>query len=69
MAAIFTTVVSLAYVKMITTYGIQGSFDPISEIVSYYKLGGLPVLGCLILLTAYRIISLILFSELVLFVS
>lgn len=74
MAAIFATVVSLAvyiphYVQMLLTYGTQGILDPISGIVSYSKLGGLPVLGYLILLTAYRIISLILFSELVLVIS
>ena len=58
-----------SYVQMLLTYGTQGILDPISGIVSYSKLGGLPVLGYLILLTAYRIISLILFSELVLVIS
>lgn len=74
MAAILATVVSLAvyiphYVQMLTTYGVQGILDPVSGIISYSKLGGLPVLGYLILLTVWRIISLILFSELVLAIS
>ena len=74
MAAIFATVVSLAvyiphYIQMLMTYGTQGILDPVSGIISYSKLGGLPVLGYLILLTLYRIISLILFSELVLVIS
>ena len=73
-AAIFTTLLSLAvyipyYVQMLTTYGTVGLTDPISAITSYSKLGGLSVLGYLILLTLYRIISLTAFAELVLFVS
>lgn len=74
MAAIFATVVSLAvyiphYIQMLTTYGTQGILDPISGIISYSKLGGLPVLGYLIILTLWRLISMILFSELVLVIS
>ncbi len=73
-AAIFTTLISLAvyipnYVQMLITYGRVGIFDPVSAITSYSKLGGLSVLGYIILLTLYRIISLIAFAELVLFVS
>ena len=73
-AAIFTLLVCLAvyvphYVEMILTYGSQGLFEPVSAISAYAKLGGLPVLGYLVLLTVYRIISLTVFAELVLFIS
>ena len=73
-AAIFTLLVCLAvyvphYVEMILTYGSQGLFEPVSAISAYAKLGGLPVLGYLVLLTFYRIISLTVFAELVLFIS
>ena len=73
-AAIFTLLVCLAvyvphYVEMILTYGSQGLFDPVSAITGYAKFGGLPVLGYLILLTVFRIISLTVFAELVLFIS
>ena len=73
-AAIFTLMTCLAvyvphYVEMILTYGSQGLFEPVSAISAYAKLGGLPVLGYLVLLTFYRIISLTVFAELVLFIS
>ena len=73
-AAIFTLMTCLAvyvphYVEMIMTYGSQGLFEPVSAISAYAKLGALPVLGYLILLTAYRIISLTVFAELVLLIS
>ncbi len=73
-AAIFTLIICLAvyvphYVEMILTYGSQGLFEPISAISAYAKLGGLPVLGYLVLLTFYRIISLTIFAEVVLFIS
>ena len=73
-AAIFTLMICLAvyvphYVEMILTYGSQGLFEPISAISAYAKLGGLPVLGYLILLTVYRIISLTIFAEVVLLIS
>ena len=73
-AAIFTLMICLAvyvphYVAMIMTYGSQGLFEPVSAISAYAKLGGLPVFGYLILLTAYRIISLTVFAELVLLIS
>lgn len=73
-AAIFTLIISLSvyiphYVEMILTYSSQGIFDPISAIANYSKFGSLPILGYLILLTIYRIISLTIFAELVLFIS
>ena len=73
-AAIFTLMTCLAvyvphYVEMILTYGSQGLFEPISAISAYAKLGGLPMVEYLILLTFYRIISLTVFAELVLLIS
>ena len=73
-AAIFTLMTCLAvyvphYVEMILTYGSQGLFEPVSAIPAYAKLGCLPVLGYLILLTVYRIISLTVFAEVVLLIS
>ena len=73
-AAIFTLLVCLAvyvphYVEMILTYGSQGLLEPVSAITGYAKFGGLLVLGYLILLTVFRIISLTVFAELVLFIS
>ena len=73
-AAIFTLMICLAvyvphYVEMILTYGSQGLFEPISAISAYAKLGGLPVVEYLILLTFYRIISLTVFAEVVLLIS
>ena len=73
-AAIFALLISLAvyvphYVEMIMTYGSQGLFEPVSAISAYAKLGGLPVLGYLILLTVYRIISITVFAELTLLIS
>ena len=73
-AAIFTLMICLAvyvphYVEMILTYGSQGLFEPVSAIPAYAKLGCLPVLGYLILLTVYRIISLTVFAEVVLLIS
>ena len=73
-AAIFTLMTCLAvyvphYVEMILTYGSQGLFEPVSAISAYAKLGGLPVLGYLILLTVFCIISLTVFAEVVLLIS
>ena len=73
-AAIYAMLISLAvyipyYVQMLVTYGTVGLFDPVSAIAQYANLGGLSVLEYMILLTLYRIISLIAFAELVLFVS
>lgn len=72
--AIFSLLISLAvyiphYVQMILTYGSQGLFEPVSAISGYAKLGGVTVLGYLIMLTVYRIISLTVFSEVVLLIS
>lgn len=73
-AAFFTLLICLAiyiphYVEIILTYGSQGIFDPVSAIAGYAKFGGISVLGYLIILTLFRIISLIIFAELVLFIS
>lgn len=73
-AAIYAALISIAvyipyYVQMLVAYGTVGIFEPVSAIAQYSKLGGVSVFGYLILLTLFRIVSLIVFSELVLFVS
>ena len=73
-AAIFTLLTCLAvyiphYIEMILTYGAQGLLEPVSAIAGYSKFGRISVLGYLIILTLFRIVSLTIFAELVLFIS
>lgn len=73
-SAIFATVLALGiyvphYVHTLMIYGSQGLFEPVAAISGFGKLGGMTVLGYMILLTVYRIISLILFAETVLLIS
>ncbi len=70
LTALGTAAVYIPYfVKMLLTYGAEGLLKPVSAIVSFSKLGSLPVLGYIILLMLCRTVSLIAFSELVVYIS
>lgn len=73
-AALFAAFLALAiyvphYIHMLTVYGTQGLFEPVSAISGFGKLGEMTVLCYMILLTVYRVISLIVFAEVVLLIS
>lgn len=57
------------YIRILMTYGTQGISDPVAAITGFAGFGDVSVLGYLILLTVYRVISLVVFAELVLFIS
>lgn len=73
-AALFAAFLALAiyvphYVHTLMVYGSQGLFEPVTAISGFGKLSGLSVLDYMILLTVYRVVSLIVFAEVVLLIS